>query len=189
MRPFLLVISITLPIVPFIILLGMGDALLGLFLIAVLLIVGLLGILTNNLHYESWLSLILTSIISLVSQGYIPYVFHIALAQITNKALYNGSIVLPEYSLIISYFYKSYMKYTREFGKKGFDEVEYNKELNALITWTTALITAALVVSLALYYLITKITYTVLDPFTALLLLAITYIIIHRYIMSKVRSS
>ncbi|MGC8542855.1 MAG: hypothetical protein ACP5NQ_02840 [Vulcanisaeta sp.] len=188
-RQTLLMISIILPAIPFIILLILGDVVMGLSLMLITIAIGLIGALLNNPQSSSWFSLIMSLIISLASQGYIPYVFHIALVQITNPALFNGSIVLVEFSLISSYLYRNYLKYTKEFSSKGYDKAEFNYALNELSKWILTLLGIALAITLALYYVITTTPVLMIDPFTALVIFAAAYIVISRYVIARIRSS
>jgi len=188
MMRFIQPVLIVLPIVPFLILVMLGYQSLGFLIITVLIVVGLVGVAVNSPHYESWLSLITSLIISVASQGYLPYVMHITLIALQNPGLFNASVLAPEYSLTLSYLYRSYNKYAREFRTKGFDNVEVNRELNMMIKHTLAILTTALLITAVLYYLIIEASIPIIDPFTALVIFTVAYLIIFRYVMARIRS-
>ncbi len=187
MRTILITLSVILPMVPFIIILLMGYATLGLVMIAIIGAVGAISILRNNLHYASWFSLILTSFISISSQGYVPFIFHIALIRVTNIPLFNGSIIAPEYSLVLAYMNKLYSRYAKEFDVKGFDKKETESELSALSRSIISIITLAFILSVIVYVGISKASILVLNPFIALIIFAIIFIIISRYVIERIR--
>ena len=188
MKQILAILSLALPLIPPIILLP-SNALLGLIVIILTASLGLAGLIMNRLTIESWTSLILSLIISIISQGYIPYILHTSLTQIWDPALFNGSIVVIEYSLVSSQLYENYVKYMREFSSRGYDKAEVNNTLNNLVKWIMTLLTIALAISLALYYVITMVTIPLVDPFTALVVFAVTYIVISRYVIMRIKSS
>ncbi|AOL17857.1 hypothetical protein BFU36_12125 [Sulfolobus sp. A20] len=187
MRPTLISLSIILPMLPFIIILLMGYTTLGIVIISIIGAIGAISLLRNNLHYASWFSLILTSFISILSQGYIPFVFHIALIRISDIPLFNGSIIAPEYSLILAYMDKLYSRYVKEFNLKGFDKKEIESELSALSRSIISIITLAFTLSVIVYIGITKANILSLNPFIALIIFAIIFIIISRYLIEKIR--
>ncbi|MGC8606053.1 MAG: hypothetical protein ACP5GZ_01130 [Vulcanisaeta sp.] len=188
MRQVLITLSLILPIIPFIAIIP-SSPLLSLIIIGIVFSTGLIGLLINNLTIESWFSLILALIISLISQGYIPFIFHVVLIPLQNPELFNGLVIMIEYSLVSSQLYKSYMKYIKEFGSRGFDKNEVNYALNNLVKWIMSFLTIALAISLTIYYIMVIITIPLVDPFTALVIFAITYITISRYLLTKMRSS
>ncbi|MCY0859680.1 MAG: hypothetical protein OWQ54_04545 [Sulfolobaceae archaeon] len=188
-RPLLLPIVVLLPLIPFIILTIQGDTTLGLIgLITIVAFEGI-GVLKDSFHYASWASIVIAAIISITSQGYIPYLIHIALVRNQDVALFDGSIIAPEYAMVLSYLYRSYSRYNKELNVKGFDKEEVNRELNSLSISLLLILTSALLVSILVYYIILISTISIIDPFTALVISAIVFILIARYITNKIRSS
>ncbi len=144
----------------------------------------------ESLNYASWASLISIAFISLLSQGYIPYFFHVVLARVQNTAVFDGSILFPpQYSLALSYLYRSYSRYARELSIKGFDEEEVNAELNSLSLSLLIILSSAAAASIALYYVMASLKFLSVDPFTALIIASIFFIYIARYIINKVKGS
>ncbi|WP_054844141.1 hypothetical protein [Vulcanisaeta souniana] len=190
MKQILIILSLALPpLVPPTILLP-SNTLLGSIAMILTASLGLVGLIMNRLAIESWASLILMLVISLTSQGYVPYILHSSLTQIWNPALLNGLIVVIEYSLVSSQLYGNYVKYMRELSNRGgYDKAEVNNALDNLVKWIMALLTIALTLSLAFYYVITMVTIPLADPFTALVVFAVTYIVITRYVITRIRSS
>ena len=188
MRRVLAVLSLVLPVTPFALLIP-NDVLIALILIAVTLSIGVIGLLMNNLSAESWTALVVALIISVTSQGYIPYTLHVALIPSQGLVMFDGSIVLVEFSLILSQLYGNYVRYAREFGSRGYDEDEVNNALNDLTKWLLVFLTISLLASLIIYYVITIMSIPLVDPFTALVVFAVTYIAISRYLLTKMRSS
>ncbi len=189
MRPLLIPIAVLLPLIPFIILITQGDTTLGLIGLIIVAAFEGIGVLKDSFHYASWASIVITAIISIASQGYIPYLTHITLARIQDVALFDGSIIAPEYSMVLSYLYSSYNRYNKELNVKGFDKEEVNRELNSLSISLLLILTSAFLVSVLVYYIISISTISIIDPFTALVVSAIVFILIARYITNKIRSS
>ncbi|WP_243666914.1 hypothetical protein [Vulcanisaeta sp. JCM 16159] len=143
----------------------------------------------NNISAESWVALITALIISITSQGYIPYILHVVLIPLRSPALFDGSIVIIEYSLITSQLYGNYVRYMREFSSRGYDEDEVKYALNELVRWVLIFLTISLSASLIIYYAIVVTTVPLIDPFTALVIFAVTYIVISRYLLTRIRGS
>ena len=188
MRRVLAVLSLVLPVTPFTLLIP-NDASIALILIAAILSIGVIGLLMNNLSAESWTALAVALIMSVTSQGYIPYILHVALIPPQSLTMFNGSIVIVEYSLVLSQLYGNYVRYAREFGSRGYDEDEVNNALNGLTKWLLVFLTISLSVSLIIYYVITMASIPLIDPFTALVIFAVTYMVISRYLITRIRSS
>ena len=188
MRRVLAVLSLILPVTPFTLLIP-NDVSIALILIAVILSIGVIGLLMNNLSAESWIALVVALIISVTSQGYIPYTLHVVLIPSQGLVMFDGSIVLVEFSLILSQLYGNYVRYAREFSNRGYDEDEVNNALNDLTKWLLVFLTISLLASLIIYYVITMVSIPLVDPFTALVAFAVTYIVISRYLLTKIRGS
>ena len=188
MRQVLAVLSLVLPVIPFILLIPNNTSI-ALILIAVILSIGVIGLLMNNLSAESWIALTIALIISVASQGYVPYILHMVLISPQGLTVFDGSIIIVEYSLVLSQLYSNYVRYTREFGSRGYDEDEVNNALNNLTKWLLVFLTISLLASLIIYYVITIMSIPLVDPFTALVVFAVTYIAISRYLLTKMRSS
>ncbi len=101
--------------------------------------------------------------------------------------VFDGSIIIIEYSLILSQLYNNYVRYMREFSSKGYDEDEVNNALNSLIKWILIFLTIFLLASFTIYYVITMMTVPLIDPFTALVIFAVTYIVISRYLLTRIK--
>ncbi len=188
MRWVLAALSLVLPIVPFTILMPSASSP-GLVIILVILSIGIVGLLMNNPSMESWAALIIALLVSITSQGYVPYLLHAMLIPIQNAVMFNGSIVIIEYSLVTSQLYGSYVRYIRELSARGYDRGEVNEAVNELIEWVLALLAVSLLISLAIYYVVAVVTTPLIDPFTALVIFAVTYIVISRYVLSRMRGS
>ena len=188
MRQVLAVLSLILPAIPFILLIP-NDSSIALILIAVILSIGVIGLLMNNLSAESWIALVVALMISVTSQGYIPYILHVVLISPHGLTMFDGSIIIVEYSLILSQLYSNYVKYTREFSSRGYDKDEISNALNSLVKWLLIFLTISLLASLIVYYVITTVSVPLIDPFTALVIFAVTYIVISRYLLTKIRGS
>ncbi|WP_054842346.1 hypothetical protein [Vulcanisaeta distributa] len=189
MRQVLAALSLVLPpVIPFIVLM-LSSPSISLILIAITLSIGLIGLLMGNLSAESWVALIMALIISVMSQGYVPYILHMALIPSQGLTAFDGSIIIIEYSLILSQLYNNYVRYMREFSSRGgYDKDEVNNALNSLIKWILTFLTISLLASFTTYYVITTITVPLVDPFTALVIFAVTYIVISRYLLTKMKS-
>lgn len=112
------------------------------------------------------------------------------LARVQNTAVFDGSILFPpQYSLALSYLYRSYSRYARELSIKGFDEEEVNAELNSLSLSLLIILSSAAAASIALYYVMASLKFLSVDPFTALIIASIFFIYIARYIINKVKGS
>lgn len=188
MIKLLQLILIILPTVPFIALTILGYPSIGALILIVVFAINLVGLLTNNPHYGSLFSLITALIISLASQGYVLYITHTALIPLQSPGIFNISVLAPEYSLVLSYLYRSYRRYIDELKSRGFDKVEVDRELNALIRHVLAILTIALLTAVMLYYLMIEMSMPVIDPFTALVVFAVIYAVISRYIITRVKS-
>ncbi len=142
----------------------------------------------GNLSVESWIALTMALIISVTSQGYVPYIFHVVLVQPPQGlTVFDGSIIIIEYSLILSQLYNNYVRYMREFSSKGYDKDEVNNALNSLIKWILIFLTISLLASFTIYYIITIVAVPLVDPFTALVIFAVTYIVISRYLLTRIK--
>ncbi|WP_243675265.1 hypothetical protein [Vulcanisaeta distributa] len=128
----------------------------------------------NSLSVESWIALIMALAISVISQGYIPYILHTVLIPLQNTVVFNGSIIVIEYSLILSQLHGNYVRYMRELSSRGYDENEVNNALNDLVKWLLIFLTISLLVSFIIYYVITAVTVPLIDPFTSLVIFAVT---------------
>ncbi|GGP19533.1 hypothetical protein GCM10007981_03600 [Thermocladium modestius] len=191
MKAVLISISVIFPLLPFIVLLAQGSEAIGLAGIVLVSLVEAFSAIRRgeSLNYASWASLISIAFISLLSQGYIPYFFHVVLARVQNTAVFDGSILFPQYSLALSYLYRSYSRYARELSIKGFDEEEVNAELNSLSLSLLIILSSAAAASIALYYVMASLKFLSVDPFTALIIASIFFIYIARYIINKVKGS
>ncbi len=191
MRLALISVSVIFPLLPFIALLAQGSEAIGLAGIA---LVGLVEALSaarrgENLNHASWSSLILVMLISLLSQGYIPYLLHVALTSVQNIAVFDASMLFPQYSLVVSYIYKSYSRYARELSIKGFEEGEVSAELNSLAGSLLIILSSAAAASIALYCAITSFRLFGVDPFTALITASAFFILTARYIINRIKGS
>lgn len=164
---------------------------LGIILLMITIALGIYGLLRGNMVPESLFVFIAILIVTILDEGYIPFLMHTELFPISSNGLpiINISIAFVEYSLVLAQLSDFVYKYKREFEAKGYDKNVINKALSALASWTLALTTIALLVSLMLYLVFMTRSIYLIDPFTALLIFTIAYLVIMRYLYSKIQAS
>ncbi|WP_069807238.1 hypothetical protein [Vulcanisaeta thermophila] len=192
MRPIITSLALVLPLIPFALLIYYGYSItqyVALAFMAIALGLGINGLFRGGMVRESLFAFVSLFIIIILGEGYIPFLIHMDLMPINPQGIpaVNYSLVVLEFSIIMAQLSELNSRYWRMLRERNYDERVVSEALWKLNTWVVGLSSLALAVALGLYFLITSKPMGVMDPFTALLIFAVAYLIIVRYIYSRLR--
>lgn len=193
MRSIITHIALIIPLIPPILIIYSSNNLitqyLGIAILIITIALGINGLIRGKIITESLFSFISMLIITILDEGYIPILTHIYLFPIQNNIpLINTSVVLTEYSIIIAQLSDFLRKYEKELITKGYEKDVVNEVMAKFATWTIALSTIAMLISVGIYLVLTIKLLYIIDPFTALLIFTVAYLIIVRYLYNKISS-
>lgn len=190
MRMQLILLTMLLPLTPYIISILYGNSLtrfLALAFMALTLIVGALGVLRGNPLIGPLISIVFTSLVSILSYGYLVYTIHTYVLYMNRLGLtaLGYSIALVELAVVSSMMLRMYDRMYSELINKGYDGDEVRDELGKYVKNVLALSIIAVVISIVVYELFSLASISIIDPVTALVIFLIIYISLLRYLTSQ----
>lgn len=150
------------------------------------------GILTQGgVTKFAWLVLGFVLFVLVIGSGYIPvaasYTLGFTTDLVSTVAL---CVVLVEVGIVISMMFGNYKVYSKDLKKAGYDEEEFEFELYSFNRFMFLLILASIGASVGAYFLFAFLPRVGIDTLSALVISAIIYFVIARYVLSqRVRGS
>ena len=180
MRVASLALALLLPLTPFLTLQFLAKypsiiAYVGLVVVALVGVVGLVR--GRGVGYAGLASALISSLLVVLSMGYIPYLTHFTLGTIKPSTLpYLGvSIAASLYAHFLGNAYEASKRFEAAMRRYGHDPREV-RELDAMNAWAIAVGGVLLAVSLALYALMRVATVLELPPMLVLAVFIVVYL-------------
>ncbi|ABW01745.1 hypothetical protein [Caldivirga maquilingensis] len=188
MRIQLSLISIILPLIPYVVVFLYGDStakVISLVFMGLSVVIGVLGVIRGNPLAESLVSVVFISLVSILSSGYLVYSTHTYLLYINpiGLTILGYSIGFVELAIVSSMMLRMYNRLYGELTGKGYTEDEVKSELSEFTKNVITVSAIVLVISIIIYLLISSVTVSIIDPVTALVVFLIIYIILLRYVI------
>ncbi|WP_291765850.1 hypothetical protein [Caldivirga sp. UBA161] len=188
MRTQLILISIILPLIPYVIVLLYGDSVakvISLAFMGLSVVIGVLGAIRGSPLAESLVAVIFISLVSILSSGYLVYSTHTYLLYISpiGLTMLGYSIGFVELAIVSSMMLRMYNRLYSELTGKGYNEDEVRGELSEFTKNVMGVSAIVLAFSIIIYLLISSVSVSIIDPVTALVIFLIIYVVLLRYVM------
>jgi len=186
MRAQLGLLSIALPLIPYIVVFMYGDPaarVTSLAFMGLSLITGVLGMLRGNPLIEPLITVVFMSLILALSSGYLVYVTHVYVLYVNPMGLttLGYSIGFVELAVVASMMLRMYNRLYSELVSKGYSEEEVKGELSEYVKHMLMISSAAFVASVLVYLAFSLTAVSFLDPITALVIFLVVYVVLIRY--------
>ena len=188
MRTQLSLISIILPLIPYVIVFLYGDSaakVISLAFMGLSVVIGVLGAIRSSPLAESLVAVIFISLVSILSSGYLVYSTHTYLLYISpiGLTILGYSIGFVELAIVSSMMLRMYNRLYSELTGKGYNEDEVKDELSEFTKNVMGVSAIVLVFSIIIYLLISSVSVSIIDPVTALVIFLIIYVVLLRYVI------
>jgi hypothetical protein len=137
----------------------------------------------------AWAIFGLVLFVLILASGYIPVAggfsigFNLGLDEIVSL-----TVLLVETGIVFSMMFGNYKVYSTDLKKAGYDEEEFHSELRSFDRFLILLVLAALGISFGIYFLFSILPTVGIDTLTGLVMAAVIYFVIARYILSQRRA-
>ena len=188
MRTQLSLMSIILPLIPYLIVFLYGDSVarvISLIFMGLSLVIGVVGVMRGNTLAESLIAVIFISLASVLSSGYLVYSTSTYILYINpiGLTMLGYSIGLVELAIVASMMLRMYNRMYGELTGKGYSEDEVKSELSEFTKNVMGMSLIVLAISILVYLLVSSVAVTVIDPVTALVIFLIIYVVLLRYVV------
>jgi hypothetical protein len=145
------------------------------------------GVLTKGgIAKFGWIVLVLVLFVLALASGYIAIAGGFSLGFNTSLIeLVSLTVLLVEMGIFFSMMYGNYLVYFTELKKAGYDEAEFHSELHSFDRFLILLTLASAGISIGIYFLFSILPSVGIDALTGLIISAIIYFVIARYVMSQ----
>jgi len=134
----------------------------------------------------AWLVFAFVMFVLVIASGYIPVAASYSLGFTTNLvSIVALCVVAVEVGIVVSMMFGNYKIYAKDLKKAGYDEEEFERELYSFNRFIVLLVLASLGASLGAYFLFAVLPSVGIDTLSALVISAIIYFIIARYVLSQ----
>ena|SRR5487761_959273 len=138
----------------------------------------------------AWAILGLVLFVLILASGYIPLAAGFSLEiNLSLVQIVSLSVVLVEIGIVFSMMFGNYKVYSTELKKAGYDEAEFHSELRSFDRFLILLGIAAAGISFGIYFLFSILPAIGIDALTGLVIAAVIYFVIARYVLSQRRAS
>ena len=188
MKAQLSLISIILPLIPYVIVFLYGDSVakvISLAFMGLSVVIGVLGAIRSSPLAESLIAVVFISLVSILSSGYLVYSTLMYLLYINpiGLTMLGYSIGFVELAIVSSMMLRMYNRLHSELISKGYNEDEVRGELSEFTKNVIGFSAVVLVISIIIYLLISSVAVSIIDPVTALVIFLIIYVVLLRYVM------
>jgi hypothetical protein len=134
----------------------------------------------------AWLVFAFVLLVLIIASGYIPVAASYTLGFTRNLiSIVALCIVAVEVGIVVSMMFGNYKIYAKDLKKAGYDEKEFETELYSFNRFIVLLILASIGASLGAYFLFAVLPSVGIDTLSALVISAIIYFVIARYVLSQ----
>ncbi len=188
MRPIAALLSLLLPLAPFVFLLQFSSYPGGL-VIALMAITSLIGLVSVVKRKRAGLaglfSAMISSVLAMLGSGYIPYLAHFSLGSFAegSASLFGMSVAASLYGHYMGNVYESTTRLSATFAKMKYEQMDI-RELDKMAMWSAGVGVVAFAISCGLYLLMNGVSFG--SAFSSLIMLAI-FLTIYGFVITAVR--
>ncbi len=141
---------------------------------------------TGGIAKFAWIVFGFILFVLILASGYIPLAggfslgFDSSLIEIVSLC-----VVIVEIGIIFSTMFGNYKVYSNELKKAGYDEEEFHSELHTFDKFLVLLAAASAGISFGIYFLFSILPAIGIDALTGLVITAIVYFVIARYLLTR----
>jgi hypothetical protein len=121
-----------------------------------------------------------------LASGYVPIASGLSIGFSSSLIeIVSFSVLLSEIGIVFSALFGNYKAYTNELKKAGYDEEEFRSEFRSFDRLLVLFTLGSAAISIVIYFIFSLVPAGGLDTLTGLVIVAIIYFVIARYILSQ----